>query len=261
MSDSDSLPEHVSENRAFWDGMANEWVSAGERSWKAESPFWGIWALPESELHLLPKEMHATEAIELGCGTGYVSSWMVRRGAEVVGIDNSAKQLETAKRLMGEHGVSITWLHGNAEAVPYPDASFDFAISEYGAAIWCDPNIWIPEAFRLLRPNGELVFLGTHPLAIACTPESGANCDEQLHRPFFGMHKQDWRDVDIEPGGVEFNLTHSDWWKLFRTTGFEVIDYLELGAPPNATEDKFSIPAEWAKKWPCEQVWKLRKPR
>ena len=59
-------------------------------------------------------------------------------------------------------------VHGNAERVPYPDASFDLAISEYGAAIWCDPYAWIPEAARLLRPGGRLVFLGNHTLLQLC---------------------------------------------------------------------------------------------
>ena len=41
-----------------------------------------------------------------------------------------------------------------------PTRSFDLAISEYGAAIWADPYKWIPEAARLLRPGGQLIFLG-----------------------------------------------------------------------------------------------------
>ena len=255
-----TLPEHVRENRTYWDGMAADWESAGERDWKRESPAWGIWAISESDLNLLPDDMQGKDAIELGCGTGYVSAWMARRGATVVGIDNSSQQLESARRLCTQHGMSITWLHGNAERVPRPDSSFDFAISEYGAAIWCDPMLWIPEAFRLLRPGGMLTFLGTHPLAIVCTPESGANCDARLHRPYFGMHTQDWREVEVDPGGMEFNLTHAGWLGLFRDIGFQVVDYRELQAPADATEDKFPIPVEWARKWPSEQIWTLAKP-
>ena len=63
-------------------------------------------------------------------------------------------------------GDDLTLIHDDAEAVPYPDASFDLAFSEYGAAIWCDPERWIPEAHRLLRPGGTLLFLGCHPLAM-----------------------------------------------------------------------------------------------
>jgi ubiquinone/menaquinone biosynthesis C-methylase UbiE len=114
--------------------------------------------------------MTGMDAIELGCGTGYVSAWMARRGARVTGIDVSAEQLATARRLMDEHGLDITFLEGNAEATGLPDAAFDFAISEYGAAIWCDPDLWLPEAHRLLRPGGTLVFLGNHPMAIITTP-------------------------------------------------------------------------------------------
>jgi ubiquinone/menaquinone biosynthesis C-methylase UbiE len=255
------LAEHVKANRTYWDAMASEWVSAGERSWTQRSPTWGIWALPESELALLPPDMTGQKAIELGCGTGYVSAWMHRLGAQVVAVDNSSSQLETAARLAAEHGVEIQLIHASADDVPCADATFDFAISEYGAAIWCDPYRWIPEAHRLLRPGGLLTFLGTHPLAVVTTPLDGAPCDESLHRPYFGLHELDWRNVAIAPGGIEFNLTQAGWLRLFREVGFEVVDYLELQAPPASTQLRFSIPGDWAKKWPSEQVWKLRKSR
>jgi SAM-dependent methyltransferase len=196
--------------------------------------------------------------IELGCGTGYVSCWMARRGARVVGIDNSERQLEAARRFAAEHGVDLTLHHGNAETVPYPDEHFDFAISEYGAAIWCDPMIWIPEAHRLLKPGGELVFLGNTPLAMVCTPPSGAACEPQLHRSYFDLYRLDWTQAEVDPGGIEFNLPISGWIRLFRETGFEVLGYLELQAPEDS-EDRFNTPADWAKRWPAEQVWKLRK--
>jgi len=253
------LAEHVAENRSYWDSMASDWVGTGQRSWQQDSPTWGIWGLPESQLQLLPVDMTGMKAIELGCGTGYVAAWMTRRGAHVTGIDNSLEQLKTAERLMKEYELEVDFFHGNAEDVPYPDASFDFAINEYGAAIWCDPLVWIPEAYRLLKPGGWLTFLGTHPIAILATPDDGSNCDDSLHRPYFGMHQQDWGNVEHDPGGIEFNLSHSDWYHLFQNTGFEVLDYLELQAPEDSSEAKFSIPAGWGQKWPSEQVWKLRK--
>lgn len=257
MADAD-LPDHVLENRSHWDGMAEQWVASGESNFKASEPTWGCWGLPEAELQLLPADMTGMAAIELGCGTAYVSCWMVRRGARVVGIDNSERQLETARRLAREHGLEMTLLHGNAEQVPYPDQSFDFAISEFGAAIWCDPRVWVPEAHRLLKPGGKLVFLGNTPLAMICMPPSGSACEAVLHRSYFGLHCLDWRGVEVDPGGVEFNLTLSEWLRLFRDTGFEVLDYLELQAPAKATS-RFSVPDEWARRWPAEHVWKLRR--
>lgn len=255
----DELPEHVAANREYWDGMAADWVAAGERAWASDDPTWGIWGLPESDLGLLPQSMDGMRAIELGCGTGYVSAWMARRGADVVGIDNSAEQLATARRLAEQHEVALTLHHGNAETVPEPDGSFDFAVSEYGAAIWCDPYVWIPEAARLLRPGGRLVFLGSHPLSIVCTPPNGDVTDRVLHRSWFDLHRSDWRDVEIDPGGIEFNLIPSAWLRLFRDTGFDVEDHLELQAPADVSGQRFATTAEWARDFPVEQVWKLRR--
>lgn len=252
------LPKHVRENRAYWDGRADQWVAAGEAGWRAAEPGWGVWELPESSLRLLPADMTGMTAIELGCGTGYVSAWMARRGARVVGIDNSEQQLATARRLALEHGIELTLLHGNAETVPYPDATFDFAISEYGAAIWCDPMEWIPEAHRLLRPGAQLVFLGNAPIATMCMPPSGAACEAQLHRGYFDLHRVDWTQCEVDPGGVEFNLPISKWFQLFRETGFEVLDYLELQAPAGSNDRHYS-PGWWSERWPSEHVWKLRK--
>ena len=59
-------------------------------------------------------------------------------GCPVVGIDNSPKQLESDPAAARAR-LDFPLLLGNAEKVPYPDASFDFAISEYGAALWADP--------------------------------------------------------------------------------------------------------------------------
>ncbi|WP_426324187.1 class I SAM-dependent methyltransferase [Microbacterium sp. E-13] len=254
------LPEHVAVNREYWDGVAPQWVEAGERSWNEEVPSWGGWGIPESDLHLLPDDMTGLEAIELGCGTAYVSGWMARRGARVTAIDNSIEQLRTAQRLSHEHGVDLELIHGNAEAVPKPDQSFDFAISEYGAAIWADPYRWIPEAHRLLRPGGNLVFLGTHALVTVCSPIDGSYpISRRLERPYFGIHRMDWREAADDPGGIEFTLTHSAWIRLFRTTGFDIVDLVEIQAPADATGSRAGISADWAREFPTEHVWTLRR--
>ncbi|HEX7590811.1 MAG TPA: class I SAM-dependent methyltransferase [Candidatus Limnocylindrales bacterium] len=149
-------------------------------------------------------DVSGLDAIELGCGTGYVSAWLTRLGARPVAIDNSAKRLETARRLQIEHSLEFPLIHGNAEAVPYPDASFDFAISEYGAAIWADPYRWIPEAARLLRPGGRLVFLKNSYLSILCAPDSEDPAGDRLIHDQFGSYRFEWSSDD----SVEFHLPH-----------------------------------------------------
>lgn len=228
--------DHVTINKDVWDADAPNYVASGERLWAEKTPEWGCWAAPEAELRLLPEDMTGQNAIELGCGTAYVSAWMARRGARVTGIDVSPDQLATARRLNAEHELDLTLIEGNAETTGLLDATFDFAISEYGAAIWCPPEIWLREAWRLLRPGGWLVFLGNHPLAVIATPLNGASCDFALHRPYKDFREADWTEVEIDPHGISFNLTFSDWLKLFAEIGFHVDRYEELYIPEDFTE-------------------------
>ncbi|GAA2755500.1 class I SAM-dependent methyltransferase [Actinopolymorpha rutila] len=181
----EELPEHVRRNREVWDAVLSEGFAARAREQWAADPHWGLWATPQTDLPVLPADLAGKDVIELGCGTGYVSSWVARAGGRPVGIDNSAKQLAAARAMQEEFGIGFPLLHGNAEQVPYPDASFDVAISEYGAAVWCDPYRWIPEAARLLRPGGELVFMRNSDLLMLCLPDDGP-AGTRLHRPQFG---------------------------------------------------------------------------
>src|SRR5207302_5088315 len=103
-------------------------------------------------------------------------------------IDNSPVQLETARAMQAEFGLSFPLIHGDAEHVPLPDAGFDLAISEYGASIWCDPYRWIPEAARLLRPGGQLIFLVNGTILMLCMSEDEDLAAEPLLlRDYFGL--------------------------------------------------------------------------
>ncbi len=247
------LPEHVARNRAVWDRWAPEWVAAGERNWAKPAPTWGLWGVPEAELGLIA-DVAGLDAIELGCGTGYVSAWLARAGARPVGIDNSPRQLETARRLQQEHGLDFPLLLGNAEQVPYPDASFDFAISEYGAAIWCDPYVWIPEAARLLRPGGRLVFLTNGYLEALCEQDSDEPGTDRLVRSQFDSRRWEWSSDE----SVEFHLPHGEMFRLLRDSGFEVEDLVEIQAPEGSSTRLKYVTYEWARRWPSEEVWKAR---
>ena len=151
--------DHVPRNRAAWDRWAADYAEPGLRGWTQPEPGWGIWQVPEARVGVLPADLAGRDSIELGCGTGYVSAWLARRGARPVGLDNSAAQLATARQLQDRFGLRYPLIHASAEQAPLADARFDLAISEYGASIWCDPYVWIPEAARLLRPGGQLIFL------------------------------------------------------------------------------------------------------
>jgi SAM-dependent methyltransferase len=246
--------DYLERNRAAWDGYAAEYVAPGRQSWAGE-PRWGIWGIPERQLEILP-DVTAKDTLELGCGTAYVSSWLARRGARPVGVDLSPVQLATARSFQREFGVEFPLVRAAAERVPLRNGRFDLVISEYGAAIWSDPYLWIPEAARLLRSGGELIFLGNASLLMLCVPdEDGIPAEPRLRRPYFGMHRFEWPD---DPA-VEFHLGHGDWIRLLRRNGFAVEDLVELRAPRDATTRYPFVTAEWAHRWPSEEVWRARK--
>jgi SAM-dependent methyltransferase len=146
-------------------------------------------------------------------------------------------------------------VRGAAEQLPFASDSFDLAISEYGAAIWADPYRWIPEAARVLRPGGEFVMLGNSTLLMLCVPdEDGIAAGEQLLRPLFGLHRLDWTD----PPSTEFHLSHGERIRLLRANGFEILELIELRPAPGSTTRYDFVTAEWARRWPCEEVWRAR---
>ena len=247
----DQLPEHVQRNRELWDTRHSRWFGErGHRQWSAE-PHWGIWATPQTELPVLPDDLAGKDLIDLGCGTGYIDAWAARGGAHPVGIDNSAEQLATARTLQDEFDLHFPLVHGNAENVPYPDASFDIAISEHGAAGWCDPYRWIPEAARLLRPGGQLIFMRNSTLLTLCLSDDDCAAGITLRTPQFGLCR-----IDDADGAVNFQLPTGPMIALLRDSGFRIDELIEVQAPENATSEYDYADPEWSRKWPSEEVWK-----
>jgi SAM-dependent methyltransferase len=249
--------DHLARNRSAWDGYAAKYVEPGRRAWAADEPDWGVFSMPESKLHILPETLAGKDVVELGCGAAYVSSWLARRGARPVGVDLSGEQLATASKLQDEFGLHFPLVQANAEAVPLASDSFDLCISEYGASIWCDPYRWIPEAARLLRAGGDLTFLVNGTIFVLCEPDlmtEGA-AGERLLRDYFGMHRFEWPD---DPA-IDFHLGYGDWIRLLRANGFEVMDLVEIQPDEGAITNFTLVSPDWARRWPCEEVWVARK--
>jgi SAM-dependent methyltransferase len=252
-----SEPDYVALNRERWTESNREYTDADAlRSWEKPEITWGVFGVPEEELGVLG-DLDGLDAVELGCGTAYFSAWLARRGARVVGVDVTPAQLETARRCMVETGIEVELLEASAEDVPLPDASFDLALSEHGASTWCDPYRWIPEAARLLRPGGRLVFCHSTPFFFPHLPEVG-DPSRELQRPYFGMHRFQWTPED----GIEFQLTYGGWIDVLRGAGFEIERLVELQAPAAATRHEYYADwdPEWSRSWPSEEIWVARKP-
>ncbi|HET7566696.1 MAG TPA: class I SAM-dependent methyltransferase [Gaiellaceae bacterium] len=248
--------DSVAANVAQWTkANADHTDGAAARQWAAEEVSWGVFGVPESEVGCLG-DVAGLDVVELGCGTAYVSAWLARRGARPVGVDPTPAQLETARRLQAETGIEFPLVQAPGESVPLPDGAFDLAVSEYGASLWADPERWVPEAARLLRPGGRLIFLTNSVVAYLCFPDTGP-VTTTLQRPLFEMGRIRW------PGeqGVEYHLPHGRWIELLRRCGFEVEALHELRAPADAVDPVYYdyVSVEWARQWPCEELWVARK--
>jgi SAM-dependent methyltransferase len=250
-----SDPDYVAVNRANWTRANAEYTNArAHDAWSQEEIEWGVCRVAESEVNVLP-DVERKDVVELGCGTAYFGAWLARRGARVVGVDVTPAQLETARRMEAEFGLGLDFVEANAEDTQLPAEAFDLVLSEYGASIWCDPAKWIPEAARLLRPGGLLVFLRNSTLSVLCgTAEGGPS--ETLQRPQLGLYRLEWTEPFSE---IEFQMGHGDWIRLLRENGFEIEALVELYARADAVDHAYySSNAEWAKKWPSEEIWRAR---
>jgi SAM-dependent methyltransferase len=253
---SSEYPDYVPRNVAVWTKSNVEHTGPRARdAWAQDEITWGVFSIPESQFGVLD-DVAGRDVVELGCGTAYFAAWLAKRGARPVGVDPTPAQLATAREMQAEFGLEFPLVEAAAENVPLPDASFDLALSEYGASIWADPYRWIPEAARLLRPGGRLVFMRNSTLVILCQPLEPPAL-EQLVRPQRGLHRLEWSDTHE----VEFHLGHGDWIDVLRENGFEIERLVELYAPDDAETHSFYnyVTADWARKWPPEEIWVARK--
>ena len=286
MNDTDlpSLTDHEAQNRASWNADSDDYQARhGEQLAASTGLAWGVMQIPEAELHVLG-DVVGKDILELGCGAAQWSIALARLGARPVGIDLSERQLEHARRLMAEAGLDFPLIHGSAEHVPLPDASFDIVFCDHGAMTFADPYRTVPEAARLLRSGGLFAFSHHTPIESIAWPLDSDKVGDRLVVDYFGMHRLDDGETST------FQLPYGDWIRLFRANGLlveelieprpadgatssyrtdqirrfranglEVLELQELQAPEGGTTRYEWMPYEWARRWPAEEIWRVRK--
>jgi SAM-dependent methyltransferase len=247
------MPTSSEHNRSFWDRYSDEYQGLHGEFIGRPEPRWGMWQIPEAELNVLG-DVAGRDVLELGCGAAQWSILLAQRGARIVGLDNSERQLEHARQAVAAAGVEVALVHSAAESVPLADASFDVVFCDHGAMSFADPLLVVPEVSRLLRAGGLFAFSHVTPLCWLCEDEE-ENIRERLIVDYFGMHR--W-EVPGEPIG--FNLGYGDWIRLFRRNGFSVEDLIEIRPPAGATSTyRTEAETAWARRWPMEEIWKVRR--
>lgn len=248
------LTEHAAFNRASWNADADDYQARNDPQLAVSGGMaWGVWHIPESELDVLG-EVAGRDILELGCGAARWSIALARAGARPVGLDLSDRQLEHARRLVAEAGFDFPLVHASAEAVPFPDRSFDIVFCDHGAMSFADPYRTVPEVARLLRPGGLFAFSQTSAILDLTWPDDAERAGETLIRDYFGLHRLASSDE------IAFQLPYGEWIRLFRVNGFEVLDLIEPRPDPDTTSTyRDEVELDWSRRWPSESIWRLRR--
>lgn len=243
-------------NRAFWnahsDAYQRDHGSQLERQ-QAGGLGWGVWSIPDAELGVL-ESVSGRDVLELGCGAGHSLVALARQGARPVGLDLSERQLEHARKVVEGAGATVHLVQASASAVPLRPGRFDVIISDHGALTYARPEETLPECARLLRGRGLLALLTPSPLLTLCWSGQSSGPSASLQRPYF-----DLAEFGSGPVAVH-NRTFGDWVRLFRANNLVVEDLIEV-RPPSHAHTTFTgfAPLGWARRFPAEVIWKVRK--
>lgn len=249
------MADYTDGNRRHWNKTSAAYQRQHAPTLRRAEPCWGAWAVPEAELAVLG-EVGGRDVLEVGCGSGFWAAHLARRGARVTALDLSASQLEFARATVREAGLAerVTLVEGDVEALPFPAESFDLVFSDHGAITFAEPARSLAEVARVLRPGGRLAFNITTPILEVCWDARAGRVAERLVGDYFGMRS--FRSDDE----TSFQLPYGAWIRLFVRLGFVVEDLVEIQPPYGAsTTYREFASAEWARRWPAEMIWKVRR--
>jgi SAM-dependent methyltransferase len=129
-----------------------------KQSWAHFAPF-ELLTTPVAPRLVRHAEVTAGQRVlDLACGTGVVAVTAARLGATVTALDLTPELLARARENADIGGLSIDFHEGDAEALPFPDASFDVVVSQFGHMFAPRPAVVLNEMLRVLKPGGTVAF-------------------------------------------------------------------------------------------------------
>jgi SAM-dependent methyltransferase len=132
--------------------------AAQREGWSGFAPVEIFTIMPAAKLVKFAQVAKGQRVLDVGCGTGVVAVTAARRGAKVSGLDLTPALLERARQSASVASVDIDFVEGDAEALPYPDASFDVVLSQFGHIFAPRPAVALQEMLRVLKAGGRIAF-------------------------------------------------------------------------------------------------------
>ncbi len=197
-------------NRCDWDREADSYqLEHGE--FLGDVGFvWSPEGLTEDDARLLG-DVSGSRVLEVGCGAGQCARWLRSKGASVVGIDLSFRQLQHSRRIDAATSIDVPVVCATATALPLADQSVDVACSAFGALPFLlNIEVALAEVSRVLRPGGRFTFSVVHPVR-RMLPDDPGETGLTVMRSYFDRTPYVELGDDNEPAYVEPHHTLGDW--------------------------------------------------
>lgn len=128
------------------------------KAWSTFAPTETFTCQPAARLVVFARIAPGQRVLDLACGTGVVALAAARTGARVTGLDLTPELVARARENAAIAGADIDWHEGDAEALPFEDASFDVVVSQFGHMFAPRPEVVTREMLRVLEPGGTIAF-------------------------------------------------------------------------------------------------------
>jgi ubiquinone/menaquinone biosynthesis C-methylase UbiE len=240
-------------NRIYWNKISDDYQNRHNKTLNDESLAWGVWRIPESELQVLG-DISGKRVLEYGCGAAQWSVALAKNGASPIGLDLSERQLDYACKHINKEKTKIPLIQADGEYTPFRSSSFDIIFCDHGVMSFTRPESAIREVARILRPGGLFAFCMSSPLRDLCWDEETDMVTDHLQMNYFRMGKSEYQE------STSYQYGYGKWIQLFLQYGFIIENLIEIRAPKGKQTSYVDfIPYAWARKWPAENIWKIRK--
>jgi len=215
--------DNTEETRVFWNRVAKDWdIQIGDDgdSNRILNSDPVLWAFAE--------DVTGLNVLDAGCGTGYLSRKLRESGANVVGVDFSEEMINIARSKYPDIDFRVD---SCSELKTVGSNSQDMVIANYLLMDTPDLDGTMRAFYRVLKPDGTAVLIFSHPCfpqGRASTSEGENNIEYSWSFGYFERNKcvdPPWRHFTSD--FIWFHRPLSDYWKAFKASGFDVIDFEE----------------------------------